>query len=88
MPPRDALGLGAWLLASFAAAGVGAVASADAGGFLRAARAAELGAARLVWRARGWSYALAFAEILILWALIVATVVAFWRIRALAGALD
>jgi benzodiazapine receptor len=31
--------------------------------------------------------ALAFGEILILWALIVATVVAFWRVRPLAGAL-
>lgn len=31
--------------------------------------------------------ALAFADILVLWALIVATLVAFWRIRALAGAL-
>lgn len=31
--------------------------------------------------------ALAFAEILILWALILCTVVAFWRIRPIAGAL-
>ena len=31
--------------------------------------------------------ALAFAEILLLWALIVCTVVAFWRVRPLAGAL-
>ena len=30
---------------------------------------------------------LAFGEILILWALIVCTVVAFWRVRPLAGAL-
>jgi len=31
--------------------------------------------------------ALAFAEILVLWALILGTVVAFWRVRPLAGAL-
>jgi benzodiazapine receptor len=31
--------------------------------------------------------ALAFADILLLWALIVATLIAFWRIRPLAGAL-
>jgi benzodiazapine receptor len=31
--------------------------------------------------------ALAFAEILILWAMILATLVAFWRVRLLAGAL-
>lgn len=131
MPGRDALGLGAWLLVSFAAAGVGAVASADAAAFyaqLARPSWAPPGwlfapvwsllyflqgiAAWLVWRARGWSYALAlflaqlalnalwtwiffawrqgglaFAEILVLWAFIVATVAAFWRIRALAGAL-
>lgn len=33
------------------------------------------------------SGAIAFAEILLLWALIVATIVAFWRTHALAGAL-
>jgi len=31
--------------------------------------------------------ALAFAEILVLWALILATTIAFWRVRPLAGAL-
>ncbi|MBP7148380.1 MAG: tryptophan-rich sensory protein [Acidobacteria bacterium] len=35
------------------------------------------------WRQGG----LAFAEILLLWLLIVATVIAFWRVRPLAGAL-
>lgn len=35
------------------------------------------------WRLGG----LAFAEVLLLWALILATVVAFWRVRPLAGAL-
>jgi len=31
--------------------------------------------------------ALAFAEILVLWALVLATLIAFWRVRPLAGAL-
>ena len=40
------------------------------------------------WLFFGWNRgALAFADILLLWALIVATLVAFWRIRPLAGAL-
>lgn len=34
-----------------------------------------------------WQGALAFGEILMLWILILATVVAFWRVRPLAGAL-
>lgn len=40
------------------------------------------------WLFFGWHRgALAFADILVLWTLIVATVLAFWRIRPLAGAL-
>ena len=40
------------------------------------------------WLFFGWRLgALAFADILLLWALIVATLVAFWRITPLAGAL-
>jgi tryptophan-rich sensory protein len=40
------------------------------------------------WLFFGWHLgALAFADIVLLWVLIVATLVAFWRIRALAGAL-
>ncbi len=40
------------------------------------------------WLFFGWHRgALAFADILLLWSLIVATLVAFWRIRPLAGAL-
>ena len=35
------------------------------------------------WHRGAW----AFGEILVLWALIVATIAAFWRVRALAGAL-
>lgn len=40
------------------------------------------------WLFFGWHHgALAFADILLLWVLIVATLIAFWRIRRLAGAL-
>ncbi len=40
------------------------------------------------WLFFAWSQgALAFADILLLWVLVVATMVAFWRIRPLAGAL-
>lgn len=40
------------------------------------------------WLFFGWhNGALAFADILLLWALIVATLISFWRIRPLAGAL-
>lgn len=128
------LGLAGWLLLSFAAAGVGAVASVDAGPFYRQLVRPEwappagvfapvwsglyllLGvAAWLVWREAGlrgarlalslfviqlvlnalWTWlffawregALAFAEILALWALVLATLLAFWRVRPLAGAL-
>jgi translocator protein len=133
-PARKLLGLLGWLAVSFAAAAVGAVASADASSFYaqlsRPAWAPPgwlfgpvwsvlytlMGlAAWLVWctagLARGrpalllfvvqlatnalWSWvffvgrqgALAFAEVLLLWVLIVATVLAFWRVRKLAAAL-
>jgi translocator protein len=40
------------------------------------------------WLFFGWHFGgLAFAAILLLWSLILATLVAFWRVRALAGAL-
>lgn len=40
------------------------------------------------WLFFGWHRgALAFADILVLWVLILATVIAFWRVRPLAGAL-
>lgn len=128
------VGLAAWLIGSFAAAGIGGAASVQAGAFyadlVRPGWAppswvfgpvwtvlyALMGiAAWLVWRVGGfraartaltlfivqlvlnasWSWlffgwhrgALAFADIGLLWALIVATLVAFWRIRPLAGAL-
>jgi tryptophan-rich sensory protein len=131
---RQIAGVAGWLLVSFAAAAVGAVASIEAKSFyaqlLRPdwAPPSSLFApvwsalyllmalsAWLVWRSAGfrqgrvalvlflnqlavnalWSWlffawhqgALAFAEILVLWALIVATMIAFWRHSALASAL-
>ena len=131
---RQLLGLLAWLVACFAAAGLGALASVNAASFYQELvrpswappgwlfgpvwTALYLGmavAAWLAWRERGlrgmggaavlflsqravnalWSGlffawrqgGLAFAEVLVLLALIAATVVAFWRIRPLAGAL-
>lgn len=131
---RALLGLAAWLAVAFAAAAVGAAASANAGtlyqqlarpawappgwvfgpvwtvlyvlmgvaawlvwrpgGFRAAAVPLTLFLGQLVvnalwtwlffaWRQGGW----AFAEILVLWLLILATVVAFWRVRLAAGVL-
>lgn len=137
MPPsrsRQVLGLIGWLLVSFAAAAIGAFASASAGEFYRelvrpswappgwlfgpvwSVLYACMGiAAWLVWRARGFSRArsalllfiaqlaanalwtwlyfawrlgsLAFAEILLLWGLILATIVSFRRVSTAAAAL-
>jgi benzodiazapine receptor len=131
---RQALGLLGWLLLTFAAAALGAFASADAGVFYsRLSRPSWappswlfapvwtvlylfMGvAAWIVWRKHGfkagraalalfviqlaanalWTWlffvwhqgALAFAEILLLWCLIVATVVLFWPLSVLAAAL-
>jgi tryptophan-rich sensory protein len=125
------MALAGWLLVSFAAAALGALASADAGELYRQLERpawappgwlfapvwtvlyALMGvAAWLAWRRAGfaaahwlflaqlavnalWTWlffawrhgALAFVEILLLWALIAATVIAFYRIRPLAGAL-
>lgn len=133
-PGRQLAGLAGWMFLTFAAAALGAAASAQAGAFyLRLVRPewAPPGwlfapvwtalylmmaiAAWLVWRDHGlrragaaltlfvlqlaanalWTWlffvwhqgALAFAEILLLWALIAATCIAFWRLHALAGAL-
>ena len=133
-PSKQLLGLLAWLAISFSAAGLGAMASVNAGTFyqqlLRPSWAPpgwlfgpvwsvlylSMGiAAWLAWRERGlrdmggaavlflsqlavnalWSWlffawregGLAFAEVLVLLMLIAATVLAFWRIRPLAGAL-
>lgn len=131
---RQAVGFVGWLLATFAAAAVGALASAEAGAFYRelarpswappgwlfgpvwtALYALMALSAWWVWRVRGfrgartalalfivqlaanalWSWlffvwrqgALAFAEVLVLWCLVAATMILFWRKSALAGAL-
>ncbi|HVG24860.1 MAG TPA: TspO/MBR family protein [Thermoanaerobaculia bacterium] len=130
----QAIGLVVWLAIAFAAAGVGGIASIDAGSFyadLVKPRWAPPGSlfgpvwsvlyflmgigAWMVWRERDakgrsaalalffvqlaanafWSWlffawrkgALAFAEVLLLLALIAATVVAFWRVRRLGSLL-
>ncbi|MEO6080998.1 MAG: TspO/MBR family protein [Steroidobacteraceae bacterium] len=131
---RQLIGLAGWLLVSFAAGAIGAIASVEARTFygqltrpdwappgwlfgpVWSALFALMGlAAWLVWRQHGfkagraalvlfviqlaanalWSWlffawhqgGLAFAEVLVLWALIVATSVSFWRHSALAGAM-
>lgn len=134
MKSGQAIGLVGWLLLTFVAAAIGALASIDAGAFyveLTRPSWAPPGwifgpvwstlyvlmavAAWWVWRARGfggarsalalyiaqlaanalWSWlffawhqgGLAFAEVLLLWGMIAATVVAFWRVSRLAAAL-
>ena len=131
---KQILGLAGWLLLSYAASAVGAVASIQAQSFygqlVQPAWAPPPGvfgpvwttlytlmgiAAWLVWRSGGfganrqalslfllqlafnalWSWLFfawqlggaAFADILLLWALILATLLAFWRVRPLAGVL-
>jgi benzodiazapine receptor len=130
----DLAALVVWLALTFAAAAIGAFASANAPEFYHqltlpawAPPAWLFGpvwtllyllmgiAAWLVWRERGlaaggvaitlfliqlaanalWSWlffawqlgALAFVEIVVLWLLIATTIVAFWRVRSIAGAL-
>lgn len=131
---KQLLGLALWLLITFVAAAIGAMASVNAATFyaslVRPGWAPPGGvfapvwttlyifmalAAWLVWRVNGfraargalilflvqlalnalWSWlffgwqlgALAFAEVLLLWLTIIATLISFWRIRTLAGAL-
>jgi benzodiazapine receptor len=131
---RQILGLIGWLVVSFAATAVGALASIQAKSFYgqlaqpawapppwlfgpvwTVLYALMAIAAWLVWRSGGfqtnrialsfflvqltlnalWTWfffawhrgALAFAEIALLWVLIVVTLVFFWRVRPLAGAL-
>ena len=74
-----AMGIAAWLIWR-------------ADGFRAARRALTLFLAQLAlnalwsWLFFGWHRgALAFADILLLWVLIIATLIAFWRVRALAG---
>lgn len=131
---NDVLGLVGWLVVSFAASAVGAIASIEARSFYgqlvqpawapppwlfgpvwTVLYALMAIAAWLVWRSGGfranrnalglflvqlalnalWSWIffswhrglLAFAEILLLWVLIAATLAAFWRVRPFAGSL-
>ena len=131
---KQILGLVGWLLLSFVAAAIGAVASVQAADFYQqlaqpswAPPSSVFGpvwsvlyalmgiAAWLAWREGGWRRqrgvlalfvlqlavnalwswlffgwhrgALAFADIVLLWLLIVATLIGFWRVRPLAGAL-
>jgi tryptophan-rich sensory protein len=131
---KQIIGLLGWLLLSFAAAAIGALASVQAASFYQqlaqpswAPPSSVFGpvwsllyalmaiAAWLVWRHGGWRRqrdvltlfmlqlavnalwswlffawhhgALAFIDIVLLWLLIVATVIGFWRVRPLAGAL-
>jgi len=131
---RQAIGLGGWLLLTFGAAAIGAIASVDARAFYNELTrpswappgwvfgpvwstlyALMAVAAWWVWRARGfggahtalllfiaqlaanalWSWLffvwrrgdLGFADVLVLWCLIAATIIAFWRISAFAAAL-
>jgi tryptophan-rich sensory protein len=131
---RQILGLIGWIVVSYAASAVGAVATLQAKSFYiqlvqpayapppwlfgpvwTVLYALMAIAAWLVWRSGGfrtngialsfflvqlslnalWSWiffawhlgGLAFADIVLLWVLIVATVVFFWRVRPLAGAL-
>ncbi len=131
---KQVIGLAGWLLLSFAAAAIGALASVQAATFYQqlaqpswAPPASVFGpvwsvlyalmglAAWLVWREGGWQRrrgvlalfvvqlmvnalwswlffawhhgALAFADIVLLWLLILATVIGFWRVKPLAGAL-
>src|SRR3546814_2570976 len=91
-PPPDIFGPGWTVL--YALMGIAAWLVWRVGGF-RAARAAltlflvQLAVNALwSWLFFGWHLgALAFADIVLLWVLIVATLIAFWRIRPIAGAL-
>lgn len=131
---RNMLALLGWFLASFAASGIGSIASINARGFYQELERPSWAppgwlfgpvwttlfvlmaiAAWLVWRARGWQGArlaltlfmvqlvfnalwswlffawrigpAAIIDVLLLWVLIVATLICFWRVRPLAGAL-
>lgn len=131
---RQIAGLLGWLILSFAVAGIGAVASAEAGAFYEQLARPSWAppkwlfapvwtilyilmsvAAWLVWRVHGfkegrialalfvvqlganalWTWVffvwhrggLAFAEVMLLWCLIVATAVSFRRLNAVAAAL-
>lgn len=91
-PPPDIFGP-VWT-ALYALMGVAAWLVWRVGGFAAARTALSLFLAQLAvnalwsWLFFGWHRgALAFADIVLLWVLVVATLIAFWRIRPLAGAL-
>lgn len=91
--PASSLFAPVWTVLYFLQA-VGAWIVWRAGGFRAAARPLTLYLVQLVanslwtWLFFAWRQgALALAEIVVLWVLIVATIVGFWRIRPLAGAL-
>jgi len=131
---KQALGLVGWLVVSFVASGVGAIASIQAKSFYSQLIQPEWApppgifgpvwttlytlmgiSAWLVWRSAGfranrlalslfllqlafnalWSWlffawhlgALALADVIVLWILIVATLASFWRVRPIAGVL-
>lgn len=77
---RQLVGLAGWLLLTFAAAAIGALAAAQAGMFYQ-----QL--ARPTWAPPAWLFAPVLAEIALLWVLIVATVITFWRLQLLAAVL-
>lgn len=91
-PPADVFGP-VWTIL-YALMGIAAWLVWRVGGFGAARTALSLFLVQLAFNAL-WTWlfftwnlgALAFAEIVLLWTLIVATLVAFWRIRPLAGAL-
>jgi tryptophan-rich sensory protein len=90
-PPPDLFGP-VWTVL-YALMGIAAWLVWRVGGFQKARTALTLFLVQLLVNAL-WSWlffawhlgALAFAEIILLWALVAATIVAFWRIRPLAGA--
>jgi tryptophan-rich sensory protein len=82
---RQLLGLVGWLAVSFAAAVLGGFASGDAGEFYQKL-------ARPAWAPPSWLFAPAWTLLYLLmgvaaWLVILWTVVAFWRVRLVAGAL-
>ncbi|KRE89382.1 sensory protein [Frateuria sp. Soil773] len=91
-PPPDLFGP-VWTVL-YALMGIAAWLAWRAGGFRTSRTALSLFLVQLVlnaiwsWLFFGWHLgALAFADIVLLWVLVIATLVAFWRIKPLAGML-
>ena len=81
---KQIAGFVGWLAVSLVATAIGGAASIRAGSFYSQQLARPEWAPPLF----GWQQgALAFADIVLLWLLIVATLIAFWRISAFASAL-